>query len=140
MIEATVNIRGILDGFDRMKRRDQRNTMSKARKPVRVDLRDHAKSMSDSGGRWPGRAASTRERRGNRRKLLGRLPTAIRITSGSDFVRAVSIVRWGNVHNRGGRAGNGATIPRRQFMWVSRRLVREVRDLLRASVIAAWRR
>lgn len=144
MIETTVNVRRLFDRFDRVKRRDQRRVFSDARKPLRADLRDHAKNQAEPDGRWPGLAATTVARRAqgkkrHRRRLLGRLPYAIAIQSGPTFVRAVSRARWSNVHQRGGTAGHGARIPRREFMWASRKPVREVRTMLKAAIMAAWK-
>lgn len=144
MINARVDMGGVLRLFDRVKRRDQRRVFRDARKPVRVDLRDHAKAQSDPKGRWPGLAASTLERRArggrrSRRKLLGRLPGAYKLEHGPGFVRATAVVKWSPAHARGLRVGHGARLQARRWMWISRNLRRTVARMLRAEVMRAWR-
>ena len=144
MIDATVHVGGVLRLFDRVKRRDQRRVFSEARKPMRSDVRDHARQQADPRGRWPGLAASTLERRSRggrrrKRKLLGRLPSAIKLEHGPGFVRATSIVRWASAHARGASVGRGSRLPARRWMWISRKLRRDVVRMIRAAIIAAWR-
>jgi len=144
VIDATVGIRSVLDGFDRLRRTDSRKVFGASRRPMRDDVRDHAKQQSGPSGRWSPRAASTVERashgrrRGGRGKLLGRLPRAIVVKATADSVRAESVVRWSQVHNLGGRAGKGARIPARRFMWISKALKKTVRDLFKAALARAW--
>ena len=141
MISASVNIAPIISKFDRMRKTDRRRVFAAARRPMREDIRDHAKTQSGpTGGKWPGRAASTQSRRGNRRKLLGRLPAAYAITIGADFIRALWRVRWSGVVARGGRVGHGSRLPARDFAYASRKLRRTLRDMLKAAVLAAWKR
>jgi len=145
VFSATVNVRGALDGFARLKKTDGRKIFRQAKKPMRDDIRAHSKDQEDeSGRRWKPRAASTIARRGRRRggsrgKLLGRLPSAFRLMSGPDYVRAVSKVkRWSKVHNEGGRGGKRARIPRRRFMYASKDLKRKVRDMWQIALKKSW--
>jgi phage gpG-like protein len=142
VIDAVVIKAPVLAAFARLKRIDGRKVFRDARKPLRGDLREHAKAQASPDGRWAPIASSTKERRargkGRRRRLLGRLPTAIALTSGADFVRAVSRAKWSRIHQDGGRAGHGAKIPARPFMWASKKLTRLVRDLFTAALSRAW--
>ncbi len=143
MIGAKVDTKGFLAGVRRLQKTDGRKVFRFAKKPMRMDLRDHSKKMTDDGARWQPRAQSTLDRRGRKRggkrgKLLGRLPAAFKITSGSEYVRATSLVRWSKVHNEGGRAGHGAQIPKRKFMWLSQVLIYAVRDLWTQAMKRAW--
>jgi len=138
VIEAVVIGAPILRAFERLKRVDGRKVFRESKKPLRVDLREHAKAQSAPDGRWSPIASSTKERRGRRRRLLGRLPTAIAITSGVDFVRAVSRAKWSRIHQDGGTAGHGSRIPQRTFMWASKKLTRLVRDLYVGALDRAW--
>jgi hypothetical protein len=143
VISARADIGGVLRLFDRVKRRDQKRVFRDARKPVRVDLREHAKGQAGPRGRWPGLAASTLERkargRHGARRLLGRLPNAVKMEHGPTFVRAKSAVRWARAHAEGLQVGRGARLRARRWMWISRNLRREVARMLRAAVMRAWR-
>lgn len=70
--------------------------------------------------------------------MLGRLPAANKITSGVDFVRAVSIPKWSRVHHAGGVAGHGSKIPSRQWLYITKKLVRSVRTLWVDAIKRAW--
>lgn len=145
MIGARVDLGGVLRLFDRVKRRDQRRVFRDARKPVREDLRDHAKGQVDPKGRWPGLASSTLERRArggrrrSKRRLLGRLPGAIKLEHGPGFVRATSVVRWARAQSDGLRVGHGSRLPARRWMWISKKLRRQVAKMMRDEVLRAWR-
>lgn len=143
MLTAHVNIGGVLRAFERLKRTDTSKAFRAAKKPARKDQRDHAKRQASAQGRWPGLADTTRARRARgakrkSRKILGRLPAALQITSGKDFVRVTSRVPWSGVHQDGGAAGKNARIPRRQFLWISKDLLRAVRDIFTAALDRAW--
>lgn len=144
MIDIRVNLRGVFDGFDRLKKTDGRKIFRAARKPLRADLRDHAVKQADVGGRWAPRAASTTERRSRGRKrkfrgrLLGRLPGAFTVRVGANYIRATSRVPWSQAQNRGGRVGHGSRLPRRRFAWLSRAVRVKVRDLYLAELKRSW--
>jgi phage gpG-like protein len=144
MLEATVSIGGVLRRLEDMGRTDRRKAFSAARKPARVDQRDHAKKQEAARGRWPGLAASTLARRAQGkkrrrgRKMLGRLPAALVMRHDADKLTITSRAKWGGIHQGGGRGGKGARIPARQFLWVSRELLREVKRVFVAAYKAAW--
>jgi hypothetical protein len=142
VIDTIVDIRPVLRAFDRVSKTDGRKVFSASRKPLRSDLREHAKDQSGPSGRWPGLAASTIERRARgprrRRKLLGRLPAAVRVTTGSDFIRAEWMPKFSRLQKEGGRGGKNARIPGRDFAWLSKKVVRAVRDLFVAALDRAW--
>lgn len=116
--------------------KDQRPAFRKLKRPVLADQRDHRKSRMGAKGRWPDRAESTKERYrlrrrgGNKpaRNLLGRLPAALIVKIEKTRMTVTSRVPWSGVHQRGGRAGRGGrvVIPKREFLWISRRLRRQV--------------
>lgn len=137
-LDAIVHIGGIQAAFQRLRKTDGRKVFREARQPVRVDLRDHARKAMSPGGKWAERAPSTRERRGNRRKLLGKAPGAFAITSGPDFVRAVWRRAWMKTLFHGGRVGHGSRLPARRADWVSRTLKRAVRDLFVQALKRSW--
>lgn len=142
MIETTVNIAPVMRSFDRLRRVDGRKVFREARKPMRVDIREHAKAKAGPDGGWAPLAASTKERRRRagraRGRLLGRLPNAAKISTGFDFIRAEWLVKWSRVHWRGGRAGHGSRIRERDFAWIGKKLRRTVRDLYVAALDRAW--
>lgn len=144
MIRTTAHMGGVLRLIDRVKRGDRRRVFRDLRTPMRQDIRDHVKGQTDEKRRWPALAASTVERRSrgrkrSRRRLLGRLPTAIKVSHGADFVRAESIVRWAPAHAKGDRVGKNARLPARRWMWMSRELLRKARRAIRKALFDAWR-
>lgn len=136
------------------------------RRPLRDDQRSHARAEEGPAGAWPARSPLTEARRRarNRRvritkamqtiaprrfvrrstpaRLLGRLPSAIIVTAGDLFIRAVSRAPWSGVHQHGGRAGRrrGVTIPARPFLWLSSQLLATVRSKLGEYVVKGWKR
>lgn len=144
-VDAKVNIVGALKRFESVRRVDQRKIMTAAKKPVRESLREIAKTQASPSGRWKGLASSTKARRARggspsaRRRVLGRLPNARKITSGVDFVRGESLVRWSGAHQRGGRVGRGTRLIARDFMWIPRKLVKAVKDVIRKGLYEAWK-
>ncbi len=148
-VKATVRITGPLTVFDHLRRIDLRKTFRELGKPTRIDQRQHHVAERGPAHRWPALAASTiarnrypratkgRKRAGGRwrkklpsisavmgRKLLRRLPAALISRASSHSLIVFSRVRWSGVHQEGGRAGHGARIPQRQFLWISPWLVR----------------
>lgn len=84
------------------------------RKPVREDQRNHARAQEGPDGAWPARKS------GGRRRILGRLPGAIRMEVRGPVIAAVSKVAWSGAHQDGPtRVGRGAVVPARQFLWLS---------------------
>ena len=112
---------------------DLRPAFRAARKPVMADQRDHRKNKQGPRGKWPELAAVTKARykldrkRGRKRPrtLLGRLPTANMIRYERKRMLVLSRVRWSGVHQR-----------TRPYLWISRRLRRQLGDLLAANVAA----
>jgi phage gpG-like protein len=144
MLAATVSIGGVLRRLEDMRRLDRRKVFSSARRPARADQRDHAKRQESPRGRWAALASSTIERRAQTtkrkrtRRLLGRLPSALVMVHDADRLIIRARARWGHVHMTGGRAGKGARIPARQYMWISRQLLRQVRRLFVDAYRRAW--
>lgn len=139
-----MNIAPALRALDRLKKTDRRKVFREARKPMRADIRDHAKQKTGPEGNWAPIASSTKDRRrraGRKRgRLLGRLPLAIKIATGPTFIRATWMPRWATAHFRGQRVGHGARLPRRNPAWISRELRRKVGDLLMQALKRAWDR
>lgn len=97
------------------------------RGPVRQDQVNHARAQEGPEGPWPARAPRPgRRRRGRARRLLGRLPSAIRLSVTGATIRAESKARraLASAHQYGARVGKGAVVPRRQYLWISDELLR----------------
>jgi hypothetical protein len=139
VITIRVDIRGAIAAFDRVRKVKMRPIFRAARKPIRADLRDHAAKMEGPDGRWQGRAQSTRDRRGNRGRLLRRLPTAWAFTESDTHLRGVSLVKWSGAHISGARVGHGTRLPRRNFSWISRVARMTVRRLFVDALRKAWK-
>lgn len=115
------------------------------RGPARKDQAQHARDKEDQdGGAWPARARATTFGRGAKRarargrRLLGRLPTSLAVTVTRTRLIVDSRIPWSNIHQTGGRAGKGAQIPRREFLWWSPSLLREVAKSLTEHVGEGW--
>jgi len=143
-INVVIDIGDVEKGFDAMERRAHalRAVFSQLRKTMREDQRDHARKKQGAEGHWPPRKKLTsgtkKAARYNHRKLLGRLPTAISIRANSDRIVAVSKVAWSSIHQEGGRAGKGAHIPKRQFLWISDALLKTAADLATEHVVGGF--
>lgn len=105
------------------------------RQPLRLDQRNHARAQEGPDGPWaprklqPGR----KRKRGRARRLLGRLPTAIRVSVTGATVRAESKARpaMAAAHQDGPtRVGRGAIVPQRQYLWISDELLRAAEQAL----------
>lgn len=115
------------------------------RKPMRDDQREHQRQQEGPDGKWKPRAPSTMaaiRRRKRRRlpRLLGRIPAAIKVKSDGKSVTAQPAVWWFAIHQHGGRAGRGAKIPARPFLWVSDALIAHASKVLRDAFLEAWRK
>ncbi len=147
-IHATVRIGGVRDLLSRLSRVDIRRVFEDLRGPAVFDQRHHWRKDEAPFGRWPGLAASTLERRSRPRgrdkrgrnrswpkKLLGRFPTAVQsIASAKSLVVRSRVKRFDWIHQAGGRAGHGARIPSRQYMWISNYLREDARRLFQRAL------
>jgi phage gpG-like protein len=125
-VGARVSLSWVDAALHALRNPDLRKAWREAKKPLRLDQRDHAKRQEGPSGAWPGRSPLTTARRsrgaGKRkraRKLLGRLPSALTSKSTRTGVSVFSRAKWSAVHQEGGKAGNGARIPARPFLWAS---------------------
>lgn len=128
--------------------RDLTPVLRDARKPVLRDQMDHRKRQEGPDGKWPARSPFTKERlkakaraAGRKRagKLLGKLPTALKLTIEPRRLQVISRVPWSGTHQDGhGRVGRAPSLPRRQFLWISPKLLGEVRDIILSHAAHAW--
>lgn len=143
-ISGTVNINGVLAALTRLRRLDVPAALRKLRRPMHKDQRDHRDKQQGPRGPWAPLASTTLARyarsgiRRNRR-ILGRLPNPRRTTVTAFALIMRSVVRWSMAHQDGPtRVGHGAVLPQRQFMWISRDLIREARREFRRAMWARW--
>ena len=95
------------------------------RDPVRTDQTNHARAQEGPDGAWPARRVPSR------RRILGRLPGAIRMAVNGATVSATSKVAWSGAHQDGPtRVGRGAIVPQRQFLWLSDEVINHAEWLL----------
>lgn len=141
MLTATatkVDLSSVERGLDALyaRGRDVRPALAGLRKPARRDQVEHGRAQSGPDGRWVRRDRSKKSRR--RRRLLGRLPSATftRVTRASLVVQ--SRAKWSQIHQQGGRAGNGARIPARRFLWWSDAILEEAQKQIVAALERAW--
>jgi phage gpG-like protein len=127
---ARVNLGWVEAACNALRNPDLRKGWRESLKPLRADQRDHAKGQEGPSGAWAGRSPLTMQRRGTLvddgkrkyrrpRKLMGKLPTALTSKVTRTGVSLISRAKWSGVHQDGGRAGQGASIPARPFLWAS---------------------
>jgi hypothetical protein len=123
-VDVKVDMRELEHGLAAMcSTRTLTEVARRLRKPMRADQRDHARKMEGPDGSWPprkkrlGRGKAAKKR--NRRKLLGRLPGAIKVYARGEVVTAESLAKWAEAHRTGARVGRGAKLPIRDFLWIS---------------------
>jgi len=169
-VKLEVIAHGAMAAFRRMSELDKAKVFRGLKLPTRIDQRQHHQAERAPSARWPALAPSTIERnkyaratkgrkraigkgRGQRwrkslgrisavmgRKLLRRLPGAILASVTSRSLIWRSRVGWASVHQFGGRAGNGARIPQRQFLWISPWLERTAREHFEKALVATFTR
>lgn len=146
MIEASFDTRDIDRAMREIERRavDAAPLYRELGKAARRDQREHQARQAGPDGRWPEidpDTRSARRRKGRRRKrLLGRLPTALRVRPDRDGIVIRSQVRWSSVHQDGGVVGRGARIPARSFLWWSGDFLDLAADSLLAYALRGWSR
>lgn len=146
MIAGSVKLDHVQRGLDEMNRRGLRPSIVLAglRKPARKDQSQHARKKEGPDGAWPKRARATAYGRGakrkrlRRRRLLGRLPSALNMKVTRSSLTVQSKVPWSGVHQHGGRAGNGARIPQRHFLWFSDEILDLAAERLQDHVKGGW--
>jgi hypothetical protein len=138
-IRGSVNVNGVLAALARMRNTDVRGALRKLRKPMHRDQRDHRDKQRGPRGPWAPLASTTLQRyaragiRRNRR-ILGKLPNPRKTVVSASALVMSSLVKWSLAHQDGPtRVGHGSVLPQRQFLWISRELIREARrEFLRA--------
>jgi phage gpG-like protein len=142
MIEARFNIRALERGLDELARRADGDWFRELAPLARADQREHARQQQGPEGRWQGRdpdtVAAGKGRR--RRRVLGRLPGAIKVQVHPDAIEIQSRVPWSGVHQEGGGVGNNATIPARPFLWWSEKFLGTAEEAALLYITREWSR
>lgn len=149
-------------GSMRHRARHLRDVFLAFRPTLQAETRQHFAQELGEAGHWPPRAASSYERiagrRGSRvkrkgaflpgaltkrgvRRLqnqLGRLKSAIIYTVTTTYIEARSIVPWAGVHQFGGTAARGVSIPQREFLWASEAAVAKLVNKVRLALLGAF--
>lgn len=138
-VRAVVHLGSVRNLFARLSRVNIRKTFNDLKGPATFDQRHHWNKVEAPWGRWPGLAPSTLERRTRKRgrdkkgrnrswptRLLGKFPTALKKTASTrSLVVESRVKRFSMIHQTGGRAGHGARIPSRQYLWISAWLLQQ---------------
>jgi phage gpG-like protein len=158
---STIDLRDVLAGLRGMKTAgaDLRPLWQSLRKIVRDDVQDHFTKRDAPDGSWADYAQSTRDRitwrrgmvfkrgkkkgfltaRGAKRitNMLGRLRSSwlFELTPSTFTMR--SRVPWASIHQTGGTV-RGRTIPKREFAWVTDKVIATVADFAAAFIVRAW--
>lgn len=144
-IVATVDVGDVVNGIKAMEKRGHSlgPAFERLKKPLRDDQQNHARGQEGPESKWPARKSTRvgKTKRGKRkkvRKLLGRLPKAVKYAVSVDSVAAISRVDWSAIHQEGGTAGRGARIPARPFLWLSNELLRVADETIAEHIAGAW--
>jgi phage gpG-like protein len=143
-VYATLDLGDVEHGLDALARRARAlgPVFRELKTPLRLDQRAHAKRREGPSAMWAPRAASTmaRLRSGGKRarKLLGRLPGAVKYTATATSVAGTSRALWSGVHQDGGVVGHGARLPARPFLWISDDMLTVAENTLGAALVRAY--
>lgn len=141
---TTLDISDVQAGFRGMLRRSDRSRsfFLELLISARREVRDHQRDRRGETSRWPNRARSTQisHGKGPRARLLGRLPWAWKSTASADGLLMRHMVPWSGVHDRGGVAGRGARIPRRQFSYLSAGFVGDTKSEYADYVLEGYKK
>ena len=146
MLEGKIDLRDVERGFAGLLRagQDIAPLLREAKRPLKADQREHQRDQRGPDGPWPKRRVAGRNRgrkRRSRRRLLGKLPRLLTIRIiGGDTLVARSKVVWAAIHQFGGRAGRGARIPARPFLYFSRQFIDDIEQALAEYLAQRWRR
>lgn len=142
---ATLDPDDAVAGLDAMERRAHAlGAAFRALKgPLKLDQRDHAKKRMGPQGPWAPQAASTRARRlsspkHRARRLLGRLPTAVKYAATATSVSGTSRIAWSAAHADGDRVGHGVRLPAREFLWISNAMLVTAENALNTELVRAY--
>lgn len=137
-LEGLAIARVNLGFFDRarlaLRNPDLRPAWRVARKPIRADLREHANKESGPGGSWAPPSAATKRRqaqgRKRPRKMLGRLPGALRTAAQRSKFLVTWRTAWAEAQRLGGVVGHGARLPGRDWAYISDKATQTVADII----------
>lgn len=153
-----VNVDDPVEGVRGMERRAKKfaPAFKSLRGPLRKDQAEHAKEQQGPDGKWPERSPKTlarlrarprgRTAKGRRRRvrkvraLLGRLPRQLRMKFSGTGVWAIAKVSWGKAHNEGATVGKKSRLPKREYLWLSSKMVDHATEVLVEHVYGGWMR
>lgn len=145
LVDVHVDIRygTVLALFAKMRRMDLRRVFRGLRRPMHLDQRDHRDKQRGPGSTWKALAPSTlaryaREGKRRNRRILAKLPNSRTTILTADSLKMRSRVRWSMAHQAGAVVGHGSRLPQRQYMWISKQLIRQARHAFREALWARW--
>lgn len=132
-VSGKIDTSQVVLGIERMgDKKLPRAIARELKKPLRLDQRDHARAQEGPDGKWPKRKA------GGRRRILGKLPAAIKAGTRGSLVYVESRAKWSGSHQEGGRVGRGAVLPARPFLWISPKMIEAATALVAERVAEAF--
>lgn len=146
-VSAGIDLKVVEEGLDELLRsgRSAARVLGAFKTTARKDQASHGKAReSSSGAKWAPRSAATTQGRGKRRarirrrRLLGRLSTALNITTTPSSLVVTSKIPWSGIHQDGGTAGRGSRIPAREFLWWSEELLERVAFAIVSNTMERW--
>jgi phage gpG-like protein len=147
VIETRVELEAVYTAFRGLlaTAKDHRAAFRDAVKPLRADQRAHAKAKMGPDASWPSRSPLSRAKSGakartRRRRLLGRLPTALMSKVSPTSLQLISRAKWSAVHMTGGRVGHGAKLPARPFLWASDAVLETIAKIFARRFEVRWPR
>jgi phage gpG-like protein len=140
-MEARLDDRDLQRAIDELGRRAEQDWFRELAPLAREDQREHAQRQEGPTGRWAPRDPDANARRPRRRRrVLGRLPGAIRVRVHPDAVEVASRVAWSAAHQEGDTVGHGARLPERPFLWWSEGFLKDAGAAALLYVMRDWSR
>lgn len=156
--EFNLDLDDVFEGLSAMSAagKDMRPVFRKLVPIAEQDQKETKRKQEDeSGRRWDRVARSTREKRLNKSRsrarrrgrkapkrggtrLLGKLPTEVRIEFTSTTMLRESRIPWSNVHQEGGTVGRGSKIPARPHVYFSEPFLDRAAEEMRCHLIEAF--
>lgn len=136
---------------------------------LKRDLKSNAVNEKSPSGAWPKRATDKKKHRGfevtrgrklkesktrgarssvkfkSKGALLGKIPKSVTVKKTAHTIRAESTIRnkkgvkFGGVHNVGGKVGRGSKIPARPHVYLSPKFLKTARERLAKHLVGTWK-
>lgn len=133
-----------LEGLEELQNKIQRMLsveleMKRVSEMMRSDIDQHFLNTSSPNGRW----AKPKYRVGLPLQDTGRLKSSIKKRNKSKEAEVYTNLEYAAIHNYGGNfkawGKFDATMPKREFMWISQKARKEIITFLKNRIMSTWK-